>query len=125
MKYYSEEHEWVEVEEGVAIVGISTYAAEQLGDITFVDLPAVGTEVGQGDSLTVIESVKAASDLYAHLSGKVKSVNKALADHPELINDSPEDEGWICRLSGIDESELENLMSEDEYREFVAGLDKD
>ena len=124
MKHYTEDHEWVEIENGIATVGITAHAAQELGDITFVDLPAKGTEVSQGDTLTVVESVKAASDVYAPVSGRVSAINKSLTDQPELLNESPEEDGWICRLSGVDETELENLLTEKEYLELVANIEK-
>ena len=125
MKYYTEEHEWVEVEEEVATVGISEYAARELGDITFVELPEQGSEFGQGDVLTVVESVKAASDVFAPVSGRVISANRILADRPELMNESPEEDGWICKLADVDEKELENLMTDAEYRQMISNLSKD
>lgn len=125
MKHYTEEHEWVEVEDGVATMGISEYAARELGDITFVELPEKGSEFGQGDVLSVVESVKAASDVFAPVSGRVVATNRMLADRPELVNESPEEDGWICKLGEVDETELENLMTEAEYRQMVSNLTKD
>ena len=125
MKHYTEEHEWVEVEDGVATMGISEYAARELGDITFVELPENGSEYGQGDVLSVVESVKAASDVFAPVSGRVIATNRMLADRPELVNESPEEDGWICKLGEVDETELENLMTEAEYRQMVSNLTKD
>jgi len=125
MKYYSEEHEWVEVEEGVATIGITEYAAHELGDITFVELPEKGSGFGQGDVLCVVESVKAASDVFAPVSGRVTATNRILVDRPELMNESPEEDGWICKLADVDESELDNLMSETEYRQMVSDLSKE
>lgn len=119
MKYFSEEHEWVELHEGVATVGISAFAAEELGDVTFVELPDVGTGFSQGQSMLVIESVKAASDVFAPVSGRVASVNTVLTDRPELVNESPEEEGWLVRLEDVDESELENLMGPEDYATFA------
>jgi len=125
MKYYTEEHEWVEVEEAIATIGITEYAARELGDITFVELPERGTEFGQGDVLSVVESVKAASDVFSPVSGRIVSVNRILTDRPELVNESPEEDGWICKLEHVDEGELENLMTEAEYRQMVSSLSKD
>jgi len=125
MKHYTEEHEWVEVEDGVATIGITGYAAHELGDITFVELPENGSGYGQGDVISVVESVKAASDVFAPLSGRVIASNRMLADRPELVNESPEEDGWICRLGEVDESELDNLMTEAEYRQMVSDLSKD
>lgn len=121
MKRFSEEHEWVEVKGGIATMGITTYAAEELGDITFVELPTVGTVVAQGESLCVIESVKAASDVFSPIGGTVKEVNMALEDDPGLINASAEKEGWICKLEDIDTGELDSLMTESEYEAFTEG----
>jgi len=119
VKHFSEEHEWVELREGVATVGISAFAAEELGDITFVELPELGAGFAQGESMLVIESVKAASDVFAPVSGRVVSVNTVLTDRPELVNESPEEDGWLLRLEDVDESELENLMSPTDYAAFI------
>jgi glycine cleavage system H protein len=121
MKRYSEDHQWVEVRKGTAAVGITAFAAEELGEITFIELPEIGTVVTQGDSLCIVESVKAASDVFAPISGTVAEVNQQLDENPALINDSPERDGWVCRLKEIDESELDELMSESEYEAFAAG----
>lgn len=119
MKHYSEEHEWVEIQGDIAVVGVSSYAADELGDVTYVEFPEIGAEFSQGDTMLVVESVKAASDVFAPISGRIAAVNNALSDRPELINESPEEDGWICRIEGFDESELENLMTFDEYRKFI------
>ncbi len=119
MKHYSKEHEWVEIDEETATVGITTFAAEELGDVTYVELPPVGEEFEQGEAMCVIESVKAASDIYAPLSGRVAVINEALADNPELVNESPEEEGWICKLEEVDERETENLMSFGDYNDYI------
>jgi len=122
--YYSEEHEWVRVEDdGSAVIGISDYAQQQLGDVVFVDLPDVGQEMAKGDEAAVVESVKAASEVYAAVSGTVSEVNEALADTPNLVNESPQDEGWFFKLTLADQSELEGLMDEAAYADFVKGLD--
>ncbi len=119
MKHYSKEHEWVEIDEGTATMGITTFAAEELGDVTYVELPQVGDEFEQGEAMCVIESVKAASDIYAPLSGRVTAVNEELAENPEIINESPEEEGWICKLENVDERETENLLSFGDYIEYI------
>jgi glycine cleavage system H protein len=119
MKRYSEDHQWVKYEKGRATVGITAYAADELGDITFVELPEVGLVVGQGDVLCVVESAKAASDVYAPVGGTVVEVNQALDTSPIMVSDSPEARGWICKLEEVDESELENLMSDAQYEEFL------
>jgi glycine cleavage system H protein len=121
--YYTKEHEWVKVKEGVASVGITEYAAHQLGDITFVELPRVGKQVKQFEVLCGIESVKAASDIYAPLSGKVTSVNEALEETPEIVNESAEDAGWLAQIEPVDLKELGNLMNRQQYDDYVRGLE--
>ena len=120
--YFTKEHEWVKIKDGVASVGISEHAAHELGDITFVELPQVGKTVKQFDVLAGIESVKAASDIYAPLSGKVTKVNEALNDTPEIVNEAAEEAGWIAWIEPSDLSEVKNLMSKAEYDEFLKGL---
>ena len=117
---YTEEHEWVRVEGDSATIGISDYAQDALGDITFVELPEVGKQVAQFEDLAVIESVKAASDIYAPLGGKVLEVNPALEEAPETINRDCYGEGWICKLTGIVESEMEKLLSAEAYEKLIA-----
>ncbi|MDD3118417.1 MAG: glycine cleavage system protein GcvH [Victivallales bacterium] len=119
MKYYSKEHEWVEVKDGEAYVGISVHAAEELGDITFVELPHEGDSCHAGDSLGVVESVKAASDVYAPVSGKIVAVNSQLEDKPEMVNASPEEQAWFCRIAMSDASELDALMDEAAYTAYL------
>ena len=121
--YFTKEHEWVKIKDGVASVGISEHAAHELGDITFVELPQVGKTVKQFEVLAGIESVKAASDIYAPLSGKVTKVNEALNDTPEIVNESAEDAGWIAWLEPSDMSEVKNLLSRAEYDEYLKGLE--
>ena len=123
MKRFSEEHEWVEVENGVATVGITGYAAEELGDITFVELPERGVVLAQGEALCVIESVKTATDVFVPVGGTISQVNDKLEEEPEVINASPEREGWICKLEEVDEGELESLMTEEEYEAFTSSED--
>jgi len=121
--YYTKEHEWVRVEEdNTALVGVTGYAVDQLGDITFIELPQIGTEAAQGEFLCEIESVKAASDIYMPVSGAVKEVNSSLENNPEKINADPEGEGWIAKVSMESKEELQNLMKEQEYREYVSSL---
>lgn len=113
---YAETHEWVRDEgDGVIAVGISDHAQELLGDLVFVELPEVGAALVAGDECAVIESVKAASDVYSPLTGEVTEVNEALADAPETINDDPYVDGWIFKLKAADPAELENLMDADAY----------
>lgn len=121
--YYTKEHEWVKVKEGVASIGITEYAAHQLGDITFVELPQVGKQVKQFEVLCGIESVKAASDIYAPLSGKVTKVNDALEEAPEIVNESAEDAGWLALIEPTDLKELGNLMNRAQYDDYVRGLE--
>ena len=119
MKKYTESHEWIEVVEGVATIGISEHAQEQLGDIVYVDLPDEGNALSKGDTLCSIESVKSANDVYTPVSGEVVEINGALEDTPETINESAEGEGWICKVKLSNESELEGLMSLEEYKKMV------
>lgn len=120
---YSKEHEWVRISGDEAVVGITDYAQQELGDITFVELPETGSKVQQMEVFATIESVKAASDVFGPLSGEVTEVNEALSDKPELINESPYEKGWICKLKVSDQGETDKLMSADEYDEFVKGLE--
>tara|TARA_R110000824_G_scaffold32788_7_gene105662 strand:- start:3107 stop:3478 length:372 start_codon:yes stop_codon:yes gene_type:complete len=121
-RYFTDEHEWVEVEGDTATVGITDYAQEQLGDIVFVEVPEVGTELEQGDDAAVVESVKAASDVYAAVSGEVIEVNEALEDEPGLVNSSAEEDGWFFRITLSDKDELSDLMDEKAYKAFVDDL---
>ena len=121
-RYYTDEHEWVEVEGDTATVGITDYAQEQLGDIVFVEVPDVGTELAQGDDAAVVESVKAASDVYAAVSGEVIEVNEALEDEPGLVNTSAEEDGWFFRITLSDKDELDDLMDEKAYKAFIDNL---
>ena len=120
---YTKEHEWVKIKEGIASVGITEYAAHQLGDVTFVELPQVGKTVKQFQVLCAIESVKAASDIYAPLSGTVTRVNEALEDKPEIVNEAAEDAGWIAIIEPANLDEVKNLMSREAYEEFLRGLE--
>src|SRR6201996_4628428 len=121
-RYFTEDHEWVDVDGDIGTVGISEYAQGQLGDIVFVDVPEDGKHVTKGDEAAVVESVKAASDVYSPVSGTVIEGNAALADHPGLVNSDPEGEGWFFKLTLSDPSELEGLMDEAKYEAFVAKL---
>ena len=120
---YSKEHEWVRISGDEAVVGITDYAQEELGDITFVELPQSGAKVQQMEVFATIESVKAASDIFGPLSGEVTEVNGELSDKPEVINESPYEKGWICKIRVSDKSEADKLMSAEEYDEFVEGLE--
>ena len=121
-KYYSKTHEWVKTDGEEAIVGISEYAAADLGDITFVDLPREGTDLICGDSIGTIESVSASSDVYSPVSGTVTAVNHALDDDPGIISTSAEGKGWLYKLDNIDPTEVDELMSEEEYAEYLKTL---
>jgi len=117
---YTNDHEWVRLEEdGSIVVGISEHAQEALGDLVFVELPDVGQELNRGDGLAVVESVKAASDVYAPVAGTVEAVNEELADEPERINTDPYGDGWIARLAPTSRDELEDLMDAKAYDELL------
>ena len=120
--FFTKEHEWVKVSGTTATVGISDHAAHELGDITFVELPQVGKTAKQFAILAAIESVKAASDIYAPVSGKVISVNETLENTPEVVNESAEESGWICVIEMSDPTELKNLMNRAQYDEYLKTL---
>lgn len=117
---YSEEHEWVSVEGGVATIGITDHAQEELGDIVFVELPASGTVLAKAAAFGVVESVKAVSDVYAPVGGTVVTVNDRLTANPEIINEDPYGDGWMVKVEMRDAAEVEGLMTAEQYREFVA-----
>ena len=119
---FSNEHEWVDVEDGIATVGISDYAQEQLGDVVYVELPEVGQQIAREGQAAVVESVKAASEIYAPASGEVVEVNCALEDEPGLVNGDPTGGGWFFKLKLDDEAELAGLMDADAYQEYVEEL---
>ena len=121
-RYFTDEHEWIDVEGDTATVGITDYAQEQLGDIVFVETPEVGTMVDKGGDAAVVESVKAASDVYAPISGEVVEGNPALEEDPALVNTSPEENGWFFKMTIGDKEELDGLMDAKAYEAFVAGL---
>jgi len=120
---FTKEHEWVRFEDGIATVGITDYAQEQLGDVVFVELPEVGKKVEKAGEAAVVESVKAASEIYAPVSGEVAEVNKVLADDPAKINADAMGEGWIFKLRVADPAELDDLMDEAAYKDYVGGLE--
>jgi glycine cleavage system H protein len=120
--YFTKEHEWVRVDGDTATIGISSHAQEALGDIVFADVPEAGRKVSKGQEAAVVESVKAASDVYAPVSGEVTEGNPALADDPSIINSDPEGEGWFFRVKLDNASELDGLMDEGAYREWVKTL---
>ncbi|HBH88455.1 glycine cleavage system protein GcvH [Ponticaulis sp.] len=119
---YTEDHEWVSVEGDTAIVGITSYAAEQLGDVVFVELPEEGRNSNKGDELAVVESVKAASDVYAPVSGIVKEANSELEGAPETVNQDPEGKGWFVKMLITDPTQLDAMMDADAYKAFCADL---
>jgi glycine cleavage system H protein len=119
---YTTEHEWVRAEGDIAVVGITDYAQSQLGDVVYVELPEIGRNVEKGKETAVVESVKAASEVYAPVSGEVAEVNEALAADPAKVNADPLGEGWFLKLRLDDPKELDDLMDEDAYRRFVEGL---
>ena len=121
-RYFTEDHEWVDVDGDIGIVGITEYAQSQLGDIVFVDVPEEGKELAKGVEAAVVESVKAASDVYSPVSGTVIDGNAALADTPGLVNEDPEGDGWFFKLTLSDADELNELMDEVAYQAFVSKL---
>ncbi|MBE6385282.1 MAG: glycine cleavage system protein GcvH [Lentisphaerae bacterium] len=123
MKYYTEDHVWVDVQDEEATIGISEYAAGQLGEITFTELPEEDNCFNIGDRLGEIESEDTSEDIYSPISGSVSAVNEMLADAPDLINESPEDKGWICRMVDFDPADLDDLMDEEAYLEYVDSLE--
>ncbi len=120
--YFTEDHEWIRVDGDTGTVGISAYAAKALGDVVFVELPDVGTEFDKGDEAAVVESVKAASEVYTPVGGEVVEVNDALEDAPETVNASPDGEGWFLKLKIADADELSSLMDEAKYKAYCADL---
>ena len=120
--YFTEDHEWIKVDGDVGTIGISAYAAKALGDVVFVELPDVGAEFDKGDEAAVVESVKAASEVYAPIGGEVTAVNEALEDAPETVNASPDGDGWFLKIKIADADELSALMDEAKYKEYCDGL---
>ncbi|MBK1622676.1 glycine cleavage system protein GcvH [Afifella marina] len=119
---YSKEHEWVRLDGDTATIGITPFAAEQLGDVVFVELPEKGKTIAKGDEVAVVESVKAASEVYAPVSGEVTDANAALEDAPQTVNEAPEGDGWFFRVKLSDKSELDGLMDEAAYKAFCEEL---
>lgn len=120
--YFTEDHEWIAVEGETGTIGITKYAAEQLGDVVFVEVPETGASFAKGDDMAVVESVKAASDVYAPVGGEVTESNGALGDAPETVNADPEGAGWFCKLKLSDAGELSGLMDKNAYAKFCDGL---
>ena len=117
--YYTKDHEWIKVDGGEGLVGITSYASEQLGDIVFVELPQKGISFDQGKDVAVIESVKAASEIYSPASGEIIETNSSLEENPEIINDDPLVAGWLYKIKIINKEELKNLMNEKEYNKLI------
>ena len=122
MLKFTEDHEWVRVDGEIGTVGISDYAQEQLGDVVFVELPDIGKTIAKGDEAAVVESVKAASEVYAPVEGEVTQVNEALNDNPGLINSDAQGDGWFLKIKVTDASQLDALMDEAAYKTYVEGL---
>ena len=122
--HYTQDHEWIKVEGDQGTIGITDFAQKQLGDVVYVELPAKGTKLEFHQSLGVIESVKAVSDIYSPVSGEVIEVNQKLNDSPELVNQDPHGQGWIIRLKIKDQSELQKLMTASEYEKFLEGIEE-
>jgi glycine cleavage system H protein len=120
--YYTDQHEWIRVEGDEGTVGITSHATEQLGDVVFVETPSVGKVLKKGDEAAVVESVKAASEVYAPVGGAVTAANEDLSGDPAKVNAAPEGDGWFFKVKIADKAELSQLMTEDKYKEFVAGL---
>lgn len=124
-RMYTQEHEWVRVEEDpdgqVGVVGVTEFAAGELGDVVFVELPEVGAEFNQGDTIGTIESVKAVADLYLPLSGEIIEINQAVVDHPELLNSDPFEDGWLLKVRVADQGELGSLLDGPAYKELLEG----
>ena len=116
---FTEEHEWLEVEGELVVVGITEHASTQLGDVVFVELPEIETQVAKGDEVCVIESVKAASDILAPLDGEIVEVNEKIVDNPALVNEDPTGDAWFFKMKVDDLSALDDLMDEDEYKDFI------
>ena len=122
MKYYTEDHEWIELVGSEATIGLSEYATSAMGEITFVELPEEGDDFIVGDRLGGVESTDTSSDIYAPISGTVSIVNELLVDEPQLLSESPEDKGWICRLTDFDSSDIDDMMNEEEYLKYTDSL---
>ncbi|CAD7770046.1 MAG: Glycine cleavage system H protein [Candidatus Methanoperedenaceae archaeon GB50] len=121
--FYTKDHEWIKIEDGLGTIGITDYAQDALGDITFVELPEIGAEIKQFETFASVESVKAVSDVYAPMSGKVIKINQKLSTSPELINKSPYEQGWLVVIEIYDESEREKLMRSKDYQKYLEGLE--
>lgn len=120
--HFTTDHEWIAVDGDTGIIGISAYAAKQLGDVVFVELPEIGRDMSKGDEAAVVESVKAASEVYAPIGGEVIEVNAALEDEPAKVNEDPSGDGWFLKIKIADKGELDGLMDEDAYKAYCDGL---
>lgn len=118
--YYTDDHEWIRMDGDTAVIGITNHAQEQLGDLVFVELPEAGRSVSKGDDAVVVESVKAASDVYAPITGEIVAVNDALSDDPALVNSAAEGDGWLFKMTVADQSELESLLTPEAYQALIA-----
>jgi glycine cleavage system H protein len=116
---YTDTHEWLKIQDNTVIIGITDHAQSELTDIVFVELPEIGKEINKGDELCVVESVKSVSEIYSPISGKIIDVNKKLDDSPEIINESPYDDGWIVKLEIKDKSEINNLLDRNSYKNIL------
>lgn len=122
-RLYSKDHEWIEMDADIGTIGVSDHAQEQLGDVVFVELPEIGRAVVQNEEAAVVESVKAASEVYSPVSGEVVEINETLTDDPAQVNADPHGEGWFIRIRVVDMEQLNELMNEEAYQEFLAELD--
>jgi len=120
--YYTKEHIWVKIENDVATIGITDYAQSQLGDVVFIELPEVGREVESGEVIATVESIKAVSEIYSPLTGKIISINEDLANEPSFLNSDPYGDGWICDIQMKDLTEIEDLMTADDYRAYLEAI---
>jgi glycine cleavage system H protein len=118
---YTQEHEWVQVEDGIGTIGVTDFAASELGDVVFVELPETGSEFSQGDTVGTIESVKAVADLYLPVSGEVIEINEAVVESPELVNSDPMDEGWLLKVRMSDPAEMDKLLDAAAYGQLLEG----
>jgi glycine cleavage system H protein len=119
---FTKEHEWIKINEGVAIIGISDFAQEQLGDIVSIELPKAGGVFRQGQTIAIVDSVKASSDIYAPISGEILEVNEGLIENPEMINQSPYDSGWIAKIKPSNIEEFESLMTKEKYDRYIGEI---
>ncbi len=120
---YTKEHEWIKVDGDIAIIGITDFAQDQLTDVVFVELPEVGKQIEQNGNLCVVESVKSVNDIFSPISGEIVEVNKALENSPELVNKEPFEGGWIAKIKVKNETELDKLMTTEEYNKFLTGIE--